>query len=260
MLMAGLVLGRIDSLKPPETRSVSSDPWLENEEEGIRGPVTVCHIIFGGGCARVRKKKRPVGRRGRAGSETNGVERRSGPRETLADPVPCRDFSAVQRRQPTDGGPPDSDIGRQSTTRFRAANGAWPGPLLVSRWPACELNQPEDTPMKTLMSITGQTAAGSTHLDVPIGWGSPAANRPIDTTKNDKTQNRLHGRHIWSESSRLLMGSRRRRDWGVMRMLLRRTLGASHDHPSITRPRPFECGSGLLLESVQCCTLSEMRS
>ncbi len=128
MFMAGLVLGRIDSLKPPETRSVSSDPWLENEVEGTRSPVTVCHINFGGGCARVRKKRRPVGRRGRAGSETNGVERRSGPRETLADPVSCRAFSAVQRRQQTDGGPPDSDIGRQPTTRFRAANGARPGP------------------------------------------------------------------------------------------------------------------------------------
>ena len=87
MLLAGLVLGRIDSLKQPETRPVSRDLLLENEAEGIRGPVTVCHINFGDGCARLRKKRRPVGRRFRRGRRPapNGAEPRSGQREPLAD-------------------------------------------------------------------------------------------------------------------------------------------------------------------------------
>ena len=89
MLMAGLVLGRIDSLKPPETRSVSRDPWLENDREGTRSPVTVCHINFAGGCARLREtKRRPVGRRFRSGEprRTEGpvpnTRRPEGPRRT----------------------------------------------------------------------------------------------------------------------------------------------------------------------------------
>ncbi len=82
MLMADLVLGRIESLKQPEPRSVSSDLLLENEGEGTRSPVTVCHINFGGGCARLREtKRRPVGRL--FGRESRAEQR--DPRRALAE-------------------------------------------------------------------------------------------------------------------------------------------------------------------------------
>ena len=82
MLMASLVLGRIDILKQPETRSVSRDLLLENERKGTRSPVTVCHITVGGGWARGRKMKRRLfGRAFRRGQRPSG-----GPSPRCPDP------------------------------------------------------------------------------------------------------------------------------------------------------------------------------
>ncbi len=77
MLMAGLVLGRISVSKRAGIRLVASDPLLENEGEGTRSPVTVCHINFAGGCARVWKKEETFRSAVSAGPESRAEQARA---------------------------------------------------------------------------------------------------------------------------------------------------------------------------------------
>ena len=116
-LIAGLALGRIDSLKPPETRSISSNLLLETEGKGTRSPVTVCHINFGGGWARVRKKKRrPVGRVLRRGRRPSG-----GPSPQCPDPNNAAASAAPQGQRVVAQG---TALGSVAPPRLRSSVGA----------------------------------------------------------------------------------------------------------------------------------------
>ena len=122
MLMAGLVLGRIDSLKLLETRSVSRDPWLENDREGTRSPVTVCHINFAG--VGVRGSGRRRGDLSVGGFGGAGVPRRTGPRRMWLVRGSMTDWGPISR-QFTDRRHQDGDIWRQLATEIGPPN--WGG-------------------------------------------------------------------------------------------------------------------------------------
>ena len=89
MFMTGRGLWPIGVSNQIEVRSVSGDLLLENEGEGTRSPVTVCHINFGGGCARLAKRMT----RGPFGP---GLRR--GPRS--APNKPCRRHAPTKRPAP----------------------------------------------------------------------------------------------------------------------------------------------------------------
>ena len=145
MLMAGLVLGRILVSKRAGIRSVASDPLLENEGEGTRSPVTVCHINFEGEPVRHRKKGRTLGRVLRRG-------RRSAPNRDLSTRQDC---SVAIRRQFARGDRDAATVRRQGTTRFRGPNGGVCKVLWDWHSPSFYCGPSEDQCEEWLMSLGG---------------------------------------------------------------------------------------------------------
>lgn len=176
MLMAGLMLGRDDKSRRPETRSVSCDPLSENKGAGIRSRVTVCHNKLGGGTARLRKKPRPLVRSFQRGRRLASNKVGS----TWQDGLVAfrRHFACIDRDMAT--------VRRQRTTSFRGLNGVECKVLRGWRWPSFPREASQDQCEEWLRSLRGRAAIDGAHAGGLMGSRSPGQNGPVETTKNDK--------------------------------------------------------------------------
>ena len=162
----------IDDSMRPETRSVSSDLFLENGAEGIQKPVTACHTETG--------DWRWVPWR----APNSGQGRRPAPNRAEQRPLPQhqgdRLATEADRTATLDG-----NRRQISGSPIGAGGNDW----LDWRRSDAQCVLLEDATMKTLMAINGVAAARVTHVRTLMQSRSSGSKASETTTKNDTLQN-----------------------------------------------------------------------
>ena len=222
MFLTGLVLWHSGISKRPEVRSVASDLFPENEGEGPSPPVTVCHINIQ--ASRTMPPSRQVGNDG----VRNGVRRGSGAEFVYAEAQSRGERIAPRQKRPSlhrasrtgrirvqsglqgdcrsvaslrskdDNLPAGRDgrttFGDNRRQEFEGQGGGCSGAWQDRQWPVSIDYPPEDKCWKELAVITSRPAARITHGRMLMRSGVSAGKSPVQTTKNDNSQNRLYSR------------------------------------------------------------------